>query len=109
MSMSSDRKIPSTELCTGSIQNHNQKSCSPTWITVSSMIYADTLHFVKLVRIKSLNPVPNGNALLFSSLKIVSALNVFRRLRARKYKYKDYITTIVDVLFLSNNLIIAID
>jgi hypothetical protein len=48
-------------------------------------------------------------SLLFSSLKIVSALNAFRRLRARKYKYKDYITTIVDVLFLSHNLIIAID
>ena len=59
MSMSSDRKIPSTELCTGSIQNYNQKSCFPTWITVSFMIYADTLPFVILVRIKSLNPVPN--------------------------------------------------
>ncbi|MGZ5511602.1 MAG: hypothetical protein ACXWFC_14180, partial [Nitrososphaeraceae archaeon] len=81
----------------------------PTWITVSSMIYTDTLPFVKLVRIKSLNPVPNRNVTPFLISKIVSALNVFRRLRARKYKYKEYITTIVNVLFLSNNLIIAID
>ena len=63
--MSSDRKIPSTEVGTGSIQNHNQKCCFPTWITVSSMIDADTLIFVKLVRIKSLNPVPNRNVTPF--------------------------------------------
>ncbi|HSF52039.1 MAG TPA: hypothetical protein VLA74_14870 [Nitrososphaeraceae archaeon] len=34
--------------------------------------------------------------------KIVNALEVFRRLRPRKYKYKEYITIKVDVLFLTN-------
>jgi hypothetical protein len=31
-----------------------------------------------------------------------NALEIFRRLRPRKYKYKEYITIIVDVLFLTN-------
>ena len=38
----------------------------------------------------------------FSSSNISNALDVFRKLRPRKYKYKEYITTIVDVLFLPN-------
>ena len=40
--------------------------------------------------------------LSFSLSNISNALDVFRKLRPRNYKYKEYITTIVDVLFLSN-------
>jgi len=40
--------------------------------------------------------------LLFPSLKIPNALDVFLRLKPRKYKYKEYITITGDVLFLSN-------
>ena len=45
------------------------------------------------------------------SLKIVSALEVFLRLKPRKYKYNEYIITIVDVLFLTNpnNIHVRID
>jgi hypothetical protein len=39
---------------------------------------------------------------------MTNALEVFLRLKPRKYKYKEYITIIVDVLFLSN-LIAIID
>jgi hypothetical protein len=39
---------------------------------------------------------------LFSSLNITNVLEVFLKLKPRKYKYKEYITIIVDVLFLLN-------
>ena len=42
----------------------------------------------------------------FPSSNISNALEVFRKIRPRKYKYKEYVTTIVDVLFLSNLSII---
>ena len=45
MFLSSDRQIPSIELCTGFIQSHNQKCWFPTWITVSSI--AVTISFCK--------------------------------------------------------------
>ena len=51
--------------------------------------------------INSLNLIPYGNKLHFSSSNISNALDVFRKLRPRKYKYNKYITTIVDVLFLT--------
>jgi len=38
------------------------------------------------------------------SLKMTNALDVFLKLELRKYKYKEYIITIVDVLFLSSNM-----
>ena len=46
-----------------------------------------------------LNPLPYRHVVLFSSLKIISAY-VFRKLRSRKYQYREYRSIIVDVLFL---------
>ena len=41
-------------------------------------------------------------------LKITNALEVFLKLNPRKYKYKEYISITVDVLFLSNLICILI-
>jgi hypothetical protein len=59
---------------------------------------------IDLRRIKLLYPIPYRYITpLFSSLNGSNALEVLRKLRPRKYKYKEYITTIkVDVLFLRN-------
>ena len=40
--------------------------------------------------------------------KITNALEVFLKLNPRKYKYKEYISITVDVLFLSNLICILI-
>ena len=40
-------------------------------------------------------------SLLFSSEMMESGLLVFRKLNLRKYRYKDYVTTTVDILFLA--------
>jgi hypothetical protein len=37
---------------------------------------------------------------------MTNALDVFLKLKPRKYKYKEYNTTIVNVLFLSNRICI---
>ena len=50
---------------------------------------------------KSLNPITYGNKLRFSSSNISNVLEVFRKLRLRKCKYKEYIITIMDGLFLT--------
>jgi hypothetical protein len=57
---------------------------------------------VKLARI-NLKPPPYRYMDSFSSLKIVSALDVFRSLRPRKYKYNECITIIVDVMIPTNH------
>ncbi|HEX5187272.1 MAG TPA: hypothetical protein VFV86_10325 [Nitrososphaeraceae archaeon] len=52
----------------------------------------------------NLNPVPYRHVtFLLSSQNITNALEILRRLKpSRKYKYHEYITTMVDVFFLSN-------
>ena len=46
--------------------------------------------------------------ILFSSLKITNALEVFLKLKPKKYKYKEYISIPMNVLFLSNLICILI-
>lgn len=59
--------------------------------------------FIDLTGSKSLNKIPYSNITCFSSLNISNAY-VFRKLKPRKYKYKnkEYITMIEDVQFLTN-------
>ncbi len=46
---------------------------------------------------QSLNPITYGNKLRFSSSNISNTLEVFRKLRLRKCKYKEYIITIMQI------------
>ena len=69
----------------------------------NSFIYYECCYsfpFVNRILSKSLNPVPDKHVTpLFSSRNITNVFDVFLKLKPRKYKYKEYITTIVEVLF----------
>ena len=75
----------------------------------NSFIYYECRYsftFVNWIFCKPLNSVPNRNMTSFIVLEDDNALDVFLKLKPRKYKYKEYITTIVYVLVLSNRICI---
>ena len=79
----------------------------------NSFIYYEcrnSFTFVKdLTLTKSLYPSTDSNMTSFLIIKEFQCISVLRRPKPRKYKYKEYITINVSILFLSNNLKLIID